>query len=224
MAEITVPSFTFKQCSTLLKATGRNASDLRELRDGIGGVSGGSIFHHTYQYFLKEHIYEYTNDFAHWAGEGLEERALAEHLSNIDPYDFRAIDELRADLLRVIDDYLERFPEPRKAMPGDEFYFNETITITFSTGVRARNLAEFLMGMRHVDAGSIYYHYYEARMRLGEGVDDFSAWIETGLQKPELAERIRAIDPFMHSVEGIRGHIIDAVEEEVKRDMEEVLP
>ncbi|MGE5301041.1 MAG: DUF5752 family protein [Acidobacteriota bacterium] len=223
MAEMT-GVFGFKQCVSILKSTGRKASDLRELRGVIAMVSGDSIFHHTYQYFLKEHIHEYTNDFAHWAGEGLEERALAEHLSNVDPYDFRAIDDLRGELLRVIDDYLERFPEPRNAMPGDEFYFNETITLTFPTGIRARNLAEFLMGMRYVETGSIYYHYYEARMRLGGGVDDFSTWIEAALQKPELAERIRAIDPFMHNVEGIRGHIVEAVEDEVRKDMEEVLP
>ena len=222
MAEMTA-AFAFKQCVSILKSTGRKASDLRELREVIAVVSGDSIFHHTYQYFLKQHIHEYTNDFAYWAGEGLEERALAEHLSNIDPYDFHSIDDLRGELLRVIDDYLERFPEPRKTMTGDEFYFNETITLTFPTGIRVRNLAEFLMGMRYVDASSIYYHYYEARMRLRGGVDDFSSWIESALQKPELAGRIRSIDPFMHNVEGIREHIVEAVEEEVKKDMEEVL-
>lgn len=222
MAEMT-GVFAFKQCVSILKATGRKASDLRELRDVIAVVKLDSIFHHTYQYFLKAHILEYTNDFAHWAGEGLEERALAEHLSNIDPYYFHTIDDLRTELVRVIDDYLSRFPEPRKAMAGEEFYFNETITLTFPTGVRARNLAEFLMGMRYIDAGSIYYHYYEARMRLGAGVDDFSTWIDAALGKPGLAERIRAVDPFMHDVEGIREHIVEAVEEEVKRDMEEML-
>ena len=76
-------SFEFKQCVSLLKSTGRKAKNLRELRDAIAVVSNESVFHHTYQYFLKGHILEYTNDFAHWAGESLEERALAERLSNI---------------------------------------------------------------------------------------------------------------------------------------------
>ena len=40
---------------------------------------------YTYHYFIKRQVFEYTNDFAHWAGESLEERALSEHLSNIDP-------------------------------------------------------------------------------------------------------------------------------------------
>jgi len=65
----------------VLKSTGKKASRLRELKDRIAEAGEGVLFHHTYQYFLKEHVLEYTNDFAHWAGESLEERALAEHLS-----------------------------------------------------------------------------------------------------------------------------------------------
>lgn len=219
MAEVST-AFDFKQHASIVKSTGRHASSLRELRGVIATVSDDSIFHHTYQYFLKGHVLEYTNDFAQWAGENLEERALAERLSNIDPYDFRNIAELRDELLRSIDEYLEGFPEPREAMPGDEFYFNETISLTFRVGIRAQNLAEFLLAIKHVDMGCIYYHFYEARMRLGSGVDDFSAWVENVLGKKDLAERIRSIDLFMHSAEGIREHIIQEVEAEVTKDME----
>lgn len=215
-----VKSFEFKQCVSILKSTGKKASSLRELRDVLSAISEDSIFHHTYQYFLKGHILEYTNDFAHWAGESLEERALSEHLSSIDPYDFSSIAELRKRLLKAIDDYLDMFPEPRVAMAGDEFYFNQTMTLTFPAGVRVRNLAEFLIAIKYIDAGCIYYHFYEARVRLGSGVDDFSAWIQNVLLKKEIADRVRTIDPFMHSVEGIREHIIEVVEEAVKKDME----
>jgi len=221
MAGIKYP-FVFKQCASILKATGRKAGDLRELREVISSVSGNSIFHHTCQYFLKEHIHEYTNDFAHWAGESLEERALAEHLSIIDPYDFADVSEVRRELLRVLDDYLEKFPEPRQAMKEDEFYFNETLIFTFPAGIRAQNLAEFLMGIKYVDSSCIYYHFYEARTRLGSGVDDFSAWVEDVLMNKELGESIRSIDPFMHNVEGIREHIVEAVEQEVRKNMEAI--
>jgi hypothetical protein len=219
MAELNA-AFEFKECVNIVKATGKKATNLRELRDLIGTAGDDSIFHHTYQYFLKDHVHEYTNDFAHWAGESLEERFLAEHLSNIDPYDFRSMEDLRSEILRVIDDYLERFPEPREVISGDEFYFNQTVTLTFPTGVKARNLAEFLIGVKYVDTASIYYHFYEARTRLRGGVDDFSLWIEKALGKEELAEKIRATDPFMHSVEEIKEHIVTAVEDEVKKDME----
>ncbi|MBM4140295.1 MAG: hypothetical protein FJ242_02205 [Nitrospira sp.] len=219
MAEIIEP-FEFKQCISILKSTGKKAKNLRELRDVIEAVSDECIFHHTYQYFIKGHVLEYTNDFAHWAGESLEERALSEHLSNIDPYDFKNINNLRNELLGVIDEYLKRFPEPREAMPGDEFCFNETMTLIFPVGIRAKNLAEFLTAIKYVETGSVYYHFYEARIRLGSGIDDFSRWIEDAFGKRELVELIRAIDPFMHSLEGIREHITEAVEEEVRKDME----
>jgi len=211
-------AFEFRQCATILKATGVRAADLQELRDGIGTVSEESIFHHTFQYFLKGHTMEYTNEFAHWAGESLEERALAERLSNIDPYAFGSIELLRQDIVAAIHDYLDRFPEPRKAMTGQEFYFNETLTLIFPAGVKAGNLAEFLMGIKFVDPESIYYHFYEARIR--HGADDFSSWMIEQLGKEDLASKIRAIDPFMHSIEDIRTHISEAVEADVKKDME----
>jgi hypothetical protein len=212
--------FEFKQSVSIVKSTGEKAGNLRELRDGIAKISPESIYHHTYQYLRKGMIREYTNDFAHWAGESLEERALSERLSNIDPYTYANIDSLRKELLAVIDDYLEKFPEPRRAMLRDEFHFTQTVTLVFPSGTRVRNLAEFLMAVKYVDSGCIYYHFYEARTRHDEPVDDFTFWIEGALGKKELAVRIRAIDPFMHTIEGIREHIAGAVEEELKEDME----
>ena len=212
-------NFEFKQCITMLKATGKKAKNLREFRNALETVSKRTGFHHTYKYFLKGHILEYTNDFAQWAGESLEERALAEHFSNIDPYDFTDIEELRKELVRQVDDYLRRFPEPRDALSGDEFFFNETVTLVFPSGVRARNLAEFLMAIKYVEGSALYYHFFDARQRLGRS-DDFSAWFEDALGKSELAARVRSIDPFMHSLDGIRERIAAAVEDEVRRDME----
>jgi hypothetical protein len=217
-----IKQFEFRQCINILRSIGKKARNIRELSDLIAVVSDECIFHHTYQYFLKEHVLEYTSDFAHWTGESLEERALSEHLSNIDPYDFKNINDLRKHILFVIEDYLKNFPEPREALPGEEFYFNETVTLIFPVGIIARNLAEFLTAIKYIDSGSIYYHFYEARIRLGGGIDDFSRWIEDHFDKKDLAKMIRDIDPFMHTIEEIREHIVEAVEEEVRKDMEVV--
>ena len=219
-----IQPFDFRACISVLKSTGKKARNLRELRDIISVVSEDCLFHHTYQYFLKGHVLEYTNDFAHWAGESLEERALAERLANIDPYDLGSIDAVRRALVDAIDDYFVHFPEPREAMASDEFYFNETVSLVFPVGVRARNLAEFLAAVKYVDAASIYYHFFEARMRLGSGKDDFSSWMDQALGKTELALKVRSIDPFMHSLEDIRRHVIDMVEEVVRKDMEVLAP
>ncbi len=213
-------AFEFRQCIGLTKSTGQRARTLRELRDLIATVSEESIFHHTYQYFLKGHNLEYTNDFGYWAGESLEERALSEYISNIDTFAFKDINDLRTEILGQIDTYLATFPEPREAMPGDEFYFNETVSFIFPIGMRARNLAEFLMAIRHVDPGCIYYHFYLARKRLDQDSGDFAMWIKDTLKKDGLAARIASIDPFMLNIEKIRYDIIEYVEEEVHKDME----
>jgi len=215
-------SFEFRECISIMKSTGKKAKTLRELRDLIAIISGESLYHHTYQYHSKRQILEYNNDFAHWAGESLEERVLSEYFSNIDPFLYRNIDELRKALLKVIDDYLQRFPEPREAIPGDEFWFKEAIILLFPAGLRASNLAEFFIAIKYIDLPSIYYHFYEARVRLGGGIDDFSRWIEEALGRKDLAARIRSVDPLMHTLEGIREHLVQMLEEEVRRDMEVV--
>lgn len=218
-----IEPFKFKQCVSIVKSTGKFAKNLGELRILISEAGDEPIFHHTHQYFLKGHILEYTNDFAEWAGVNLEERALAERLSCIDPYILKSISEVRKELIREIDSFLNEFPEPHDVVIGNEFYLNETVTFVFSAGVTTKNLAEFLVAVKHIDEGSIYYHYFDSRVRLGDGiVDDFSRWIEHGLGKKGLAKSIRTIDPFMHSIESIRTHIMKVIEEYVRAEMEGV--
>ena len=213
-------SFQFKECVNIIKSTGKRAKNIRELRDILSTISEGSIFHHTYHYFLRRPILEYNNDFAHWAGESLEERALSEYFSNVDPFLFKEISKLREALLKVTDDYLKEFPEPRETAPGSEFYFNEAVTLLFPVGLRVNNLAEFLIAIKYIDLPSLYYHFYEARIRLGSGADDFSRWIGSALGKADLAEKIRTIDPLMHTLEGMREHLLELVDNEVRKDME----
>lgn len=210
--------FDFRDSSHIIRSTGEWAAGLHDLRAIIERISEESLFYHTCRYFMKFHIFEYTNDFAEWVGENLEERTLSELLSAIDPFELGNMAKLRDALMRIIDRYLDQFSAPRDAIPGNEFYFSEAISVVFRAGVRARNLAEFLTAIQYVDSGSIYYHFYEARIR--HGTDDFSTWFEEALNKKELARTVRVIDPFMHSTEGIRKHIIEIVEKEVREDME----
>ena len=213
-------AFEFRDMAAIPRSTGQSAETLSQLRALIAGVSDECIFHHTYGYFAKGHILEYTNDFAQWAGKGLEEGMLAEHLSIIDAFSFGSVADLRAELLRVIDAYTASFPEPRPALAGNEFYFKEAVTFIFPAGFRVKNLAELLMALKFVDISSIYYHFYEARVRLGAQTDDFSKWIDEVAGAPHIAARIRAIDIFMHNLEGIRELLIRIIEEELKNMME----
>lgn len=213
-------AFVFRGTVRIPKTTGRKARDLRELRRLIATVSRECIFTHTYQYFAKGHVLEYTNDFAQWAGENLEAKVLAEMLSNIDPYAFGSIEKVRAEILRVIDCCLDNFPTGGTVLAGEEFYFIESVTFIFPVGLRARNLAEFLMALKYIDADSIYYHFYEARMRLGTGKDDFSAWVMDVIGAADLARKMRLIDPFMHDMEAIREHLVEIIEQGLRKEME----
>ncbi len=222
-ARIKKEPFEFKQCVSIVKSTGTHVKNLSEMRQAISKIGDEAIFHHVHQYFLKGHMLEYTNDFSQWAGESLEERALAERLASIDPYTFKSINEVRKELIREIDAFLEMCPKPHDVIEGNEFYFNETVSFVFQVGVRTQNLAEFLVAIEYIDAGSIYYHFYDSRVRLGEGtVDDFSRWIEHSLGRKNIADRIREIDPFMHSIESIRTHIKEIIAVYVRADMEGV--
>jgi hypothetical protein len=212
-------AFSFSQCVKLKMAAGIRAADLQELSALLKSASENSIRHHTYEYFFKGKTFEYTNDFAQWAGEDIEARVLAENLSSIDPYSFGSLEELRAKLGEAVDSYIRDFPNPGRVFPGSEFYFQESITIVYPAGVKAVNLAEFLMALRFVNPSSIYFHFYEARARL-DGKDDFSNWIKGVLGNEELAAGISAIDPFMHDIEGIRGAVSDLVAWELRKEME----
>ena len=221
MEQVIAP-FEFKQCVTLVKSTAQSAKSLRQLRQMLRRASDESIIHHTCQYFLHGHVFEYTNGFAQWAAESLGEKALSEHLSNIDPYDFQTIENLRHELLKAIDSRLQAPPRPRDAMTGHEFFFSEAVTLVFPAHIRARNLAEFLIGIRYVDKSSIYYHFYETRIRRSGETDDFSRWFASSLTNEGLAKKITSIDPFMHTLEGVRNHIVETVEEEMKKTIEEI--
>ncbi len=212
MAEIN-NCFEFKRAYTVLISTGRSASSIKQLLEVLREVSAGSVYHHTYQYFMKAHHLSYTNDFAQWAGESLEERALAERLSSIDPFDYSDVEKLRKKLIMTIEGFLEEFPAPRCVFPGNEFYFNETISFVYPVGIKVTNLNEFLHALKSVDGQCIYYHFYEARTRLENSMDDFSMWIEHGLGEKALADEIRAIDLFMHTTEGIRERLIKLIQE-----------
>ncbi len=79
------------------------------------------------------------------------------------------------------------------------------------------------MAIKHVDASSIYYHFYEARARLRKGSDDFSKWIDEVAKAPEVAIKLGNIDPFMNNLEDVRKQIAAILEEGIQMDMEEAL-
>lgn len=208
-------TFKFYECFALTRLTGRKAGDILELLEILKTVSPASIFHHMHQYFLKPHIIapEYPNDFAGWISASLGEDSLAESIANVNPFEFTKIEDLRAAIIRIITDYLTLYPMPRPVLPGREFLFNESVTLVMPAGIEASNLHEFVKGLKEVDFSSIYFHFYEARLRLGKETDDFSQFLEECLDCTSSASRIKSLDPYMYSTEVLRSKIINIIEE-----------
>lgn len=207
---MTVPPFHFKECVTLVSPTGRKAADLYVLREEIKSAPAGCLFHHVHQFFLKTDVVPmpYPNDFAVWAARDLQDPALAERFAQVDPYRLPDIESLRRVLVEIIDAYLEAFPPPRPVLPGCEFFFNDARTIVLDTGYQAHDLLSFLETLEHINSSSLYYHLFQAPMRLHRPADDFSLWLEEGLGEPDLAARIRRLDPYLLSLEELRKALL----------------
>jgi hypothetical protein len=88
-------------------------------------------------------------------------------------------------------------------------------TFVLPTPYQARNLKEFRDVLRKVSINSIYFHIFEARLRLERGDNDFSYWFE-GIGQKELAEEISRLDPYTITLEGLRNKIIQQVSRHVK--------
>jgi len=80
--------------------------------------------------------------------------------------------------------------------------------IEVPTGLEARSLKEFSEILAGVDASAVYYHNFEAILRLGRRMGDFALWIEEQLGLPQLAQEISKIDFYMISLESVRQQIL----------------
>ena len=204
--------FHFSSSTSLTLVTNRRARDLAELLGHLREVSGAVIYHHTHN-FLVQHQYlspEPANDFAHWVGAVLQEDRLGEQLAAIDMIQFRSLTVLRERIVAMIEAYLEQRRELRTAPPGEEFYFGESVTFVTPTGQTANDLAEFADCMEHIGFGSLSFHFFDARLRLERGENDFSEWLRA-LGEDALAAAIARLDPYTHTMDSLRGEVVRLV-------------
>jgi len=202
--------FRFYTRLTLTRLTGRRAADLAEMVEHLRHASGSVIFHHTH-HFLVQHQHlspEPPNDFAFWVRNVLQEDQLGERLAAIDTVQIPSLGELRERTIAVIEDYLATRRELRTAPPGEEFHFMDAISFTLPTHHEASTLAEFAAGLREVGYATIAYHLFEARLRVGAEDNDFSRWLEGELDERDLAAAIRSLDPYTHTMEGLRQRLL----------------
>lgn len=211
-----VNPFQFHTSVKLRELTGKKARTLRELVETIKEVSGSVIYYHTHVFLQKHQSLspEPPNDFAYWVSQVLGEYKLGEELASIDICEFSTIRELREKIIGTIENHLFESKEPLRYAPqGREFEFIKAHSFVVPTGYSARNLKEFIMVLDKITVHSIYFHIFEARLRLEKGVNDFSHWINTSVASPELGDKIASLDPYTFTLEGLRRKLIDIVKE-----------
>jgi hypothetical protein len=103
-------------------------------------------------------------------------------------------------------------------MFGEPFYFNKSLIIQVPTRIEVRTLQEFRSALSEVEVSAIYFHVFEARHRLKHEESDFSAWIHDGLGMPDLAEKLRAINPYLGSLERVRSALLTVCDEFLNRE------
>lgn len=216
-------AFTFYTRLHLQELTGYKARDLKGLLKGIEELSGSVIYHHTHR-FLQQHQFlspEPPNDFSYWVAEVLGEHKLGEELASIDVIQFSSIRALREKLIQTIENhirYMENTGRGQFRVSGieEQFHFIKTISFVFPTSYVVHNLLEFAEALRKVTINSIYFHVFEAKLRLEKGINDFSYWIDTNCGENELSKELARLDPYTYTLEGLRTKIINLIEKRIK--------
>lgn len=211
--------FVFYTRLHLSELTGLRASTLGQLLELIKEVNGSCIYHHTHR-FLQQHQHlspEPPNDFAYWVAEVLGEDELGERLASIDVVQFATIRSLREKIVGSIEKYLNDNPlaKVRFSREGEEFHFIKSVSFILPTNYVAYNLKDFIDILSRITIDSIYYHIFEARLRLEKNTNDFSNWIETSIGDEKLAKEISRLDPYTFTLEGLRNKVIKIVKRRI---------
>lgn len=212
--------FRFYTRLYIKELTGLKARNLSELVAILKNVDDSVVYYHTHN-FIEEYQYltpQPANDFALWVSDALGDEVLGEKLANIDTFEFSTISALRERLVDVINERITAEHNGRQAPPGREFHFIKSLSVIVPTNYIAHDLREFVEVLRVVSLDTLYFHIFEARLRLHKGVNDFSIWLNDCLGEKELADTIAVLDPYTYTLEGLRTMIIKLIERHLESE------
>jgi uncharacterized protein DUF5752 len=211
--------FVFLGCVELRQTLDMHAADERELMHRLEEAPADSVFFHTFGYFLRHRPFTtaYGNDFARWAALEIGDRALAERLAVVDPFAFATVEALREHLVTILQDHLRARGGDLRVEFDRAFHFQRSHLVEVELGLAATTLAEFRAGLASADESAIYLHTVEARAR-GRPAGDFTEWLRQALELPALAERFERIDPYLTTLERVRGRLLSLVDRALEEE------
>lgn len=201
------PVFPIRDCVLLAIATGLKALTLKDMSDCIARIRPGSIYYHFWGGLLQPRFEqpEYNNDFAAWARHDLHDTALAERLAVIDPGEFTDMEDLRRELIEIIEQRLDESERSQWLPAAQYFEFIESKIVVFDTHTRVAE-PEVLAGLvPRFSTGTVFYHFIDSRRRSEAKLDDFSAWLGNfGDRHAALLRDLADIDPYFGSLVELR--------------------
>ena len=143
---------------------------------------------------------------------------MAERLNSIDTCEYSTIRDLRNKIVKTIEEHLAKAKNrPLRIAPeGSEFHFIKSYSFIVPTPHAANDLKEFIECLKKISVHSLYFHIFEARLRLEKGTNDFSLWMGTSLGEPELAAKIAGLDAYTFTLEALRKEIINLIEKHIR--------
>lgn len=202
-------SFLFKTELWVPLYTGLKVDNLQDFIRTMRTVDAQSILYHLYINFFNYHSLPsyYANSFAYWLYmNGY--RTLAEKISLIDPTDYFDLEEVRQNMLGILEDYKD------EKIKGtlEPFYFMSVYRKVFETGDMARDLDEFVRGLRNSSINSIFYHLITSRVEKRRLINDYSQWLmNEGYAKK--AEEISKLNIYAFNLYELKEEILRILEE-----------
>ena len=197
-------------CTLIAIATGVKAQNLRELRDQLKFIHPGCLYHHFWGNLLHPHFDdpEFQNDFAVWASHDMHDLKIAEKLSIIDPSHFKDLEDLRKEVIEIIEERLSESEHVPWVRSGREFHFIRSQIVVFDTGVSYTDPQDLIEKISKMSLGSIFYHFIDARRRTPDSKNDFSLWLAGfGDKYQALIEGLDNIDPYFTTLTELRQEI-----------------
>lgn len=197
-------------CALIAIATGIKAQNLRELRDHIQTIHPGCLYHHFWGNLLNPRFDdpEFQNDFAVWTSRHMHELKISEKLSMVDPSIHKNIEDLRKEVLEIIEERLYESDYIPWAKPGEEFHFIRSQVVVFDTGKSYGDPKELIEVVPNMSLGSIFYHFIDSRRRTNDARNDFSVWLSAfGDKYIGLSSELDNIDPYFTTLNELRQEI-----------------
>jgi len=202
--------FALKDCALIAIATGRKAQNLKEFRNHLLTVERGSLYYHFWGGLLHPGFEEreYGNDFAEWVRHSIHDTRLAERLALVDPSKFHDLEDMRQELIDVVEERLDEIEVLSWAPVDRQFQFIRSQTVVFDTRRSVQNPEQLAAIIPSLSASSVFFHFIDARQRLIDSEDDFRFWLSSwGDHYGALRERLSAIDPYFISLNELRDQV-----------------